>query len=167
MIFLLNWRLALALLVAAAPVRVENNALDTSLISGKLTNAVPLVEGENDKDIARVTTAIFENAHYLRRPFNDELSSKFLDRYLDTLDNLHIFFLQSDLQEFEKYRTTLDDLTKAGDTSPARIIFARFRERLEQQYEYVLGLLKTEKFDFAGDDRFVLKRKNLPRPKDL
>src|SRR6266566_1195029 len=161
MIFLLSWRLALAL-VAAAPAQEEN-----FLISGKLTNAVPLVEGPNDRNIAQVVTTIFENAHYLRQPLNDEQSSKFLDRYLDSLDNLHLYFLQSDVQQFEKYRTTLDDLTKAGDTTPARVIFTRFRERLDQQYEYVLDLLKTEKFEFTGQERFMLNRKTMPRPKDL
>jgi len=150
------------LLAAAA------NTDDLFQISGgKLTNAAPLVEGPNDKAIAKVTTSIFEGAHYLRKPFNDEVSSKFLDRYLDALDNLHIYFLQSDLKEFEKYRSALDDLTKQGDTSPARVIFARFRERLAQQYDYVLGLLKTEKFEFTGNDRFVLNRKTLPRPQDM
>src|SRR6266446_2127677 len=125
MIFFLSWRLTLALLVAAAPFRSQEDPLATTLISGKLTNAVPLVEGANDRNIAKVTTAIFENAHYLKRPFNDELSSKFLDRYLDALDNLHLYFVQADLKEFEKYRYSLDDLTKKGDTSPARVIFAR------------------------------------------
>src|SRR5205809_7240886 len=127
-------RLLLALVVVAGVQAQE----DLFLVSGKLTNAVPLVEGPNDANIAKVTTTIFENAHYLRQPFNDEKSSKFLDRYLDSLDNLHLYFLQSDVQQFEKYRTTLDDLTKEGDTTPARVIFTRFRERLEQQYDYVL-----------------------------
>src|SRR5437016_2020495 len=51
------------------------------LISGKLTNAVPLVEGPNDGNIAKITSTILENGHYLRLPFNDDLSSKFLDRF--------------------------------------------------------------------------------------
>jgi len=160
-ICLLSLRLTLALAPAAAP------ATEDLIPSRALTNAAPLVEGPNDGNIARVTTSIFESAHYLKQPFNDAVSSKFLDRYLDSLDNLHLYFIQSDLKEFEKYRTTLDDLTKEGDTTPARVIFARFRERLEQQYEYVLELLKTEKFDFTGNDRFVLNRKTLARPQDL
>ncbi len=160
-IVLLSLRLSLAL-APGAPV-----AEDPFLVSGKLTNAAALVEGPNDQNIAKVTSAIFEKAHFLKQPFNDEISSKFLDRYLDSLDNLHLYFLQSDLKDFEKYRTTLDDLTKEGDTTPARIIFARFRERLDQQYHYVLSLLQTEKFEFKGTDRFIFNRKTLPRPADV
>src|ERR1043166_7570232 len=154
------WSLAFSLPAAVPPP-------DQTLITRKHTNLVHLAPGANEASIARVTATILERGHYLRQPFNDEKSAKFLDRYLDSLDNLHLYFLQSDVQQFEKYRTTLDDLTKEGDTTPARVIFTRFRERLEQQYDYVLGLLKTEKFDFTGDERFTLNRKTLPRPKDL
>jgi carboxyl-terminal processing protease len=129
---------------------------------------VPLTPGPNDSNIAKVAATILEKGHYLRQPLNDEISSKFLDRYLDSLDNLHIYFIKADLDEFEKYRTRLDDLTaKEGDTSPGRVIFSRFVERLQQQYDYVTNLLETEKFDFTGNDRFVLNRKTLPRPVDL
>jgi carboxyl-terminal processing protease len=129
---------------------------------------VPLTSGPNDSNIARVVSMILERGHYLRQPLDDEISSKFLDRYLDSFDNLHIYFTRSDLDEFEKYRTRLDDLTeKEGDTTPARIIFTRFLERLQQQHDYVTNVLATEKFDFTGDDRFVLNRKTLPRPKDM
>lgn len=164
LVFSLNLALALA-----APVRLDRGAAaeDPFVTKRNLTNAVRLVEGSNDANIAKVTVGILENGHYLKQPFNDEISAKFLDQFLNSLDNLHIYFLQSDLKEFEKYRTTLDDLTKEGDTTPARVIFTRFRERLDQQYEYVLQLLKSEKFDFTSNDRFVLNRKTLPRPKDL
>jgi carboxyl-terminal processing protease len=165
---LLVFSLNLAL-VLAAPVRLDRGAAaeDPFVTKRNLTNAVRLVEGSNDANIAKVTVGILENGHYLKQPFNDEISSKFLDRFLDSLDNLHIYFLQSDLKDFEKYRIILDDLTKEGDTTPARVIFTRFRERLDQQYEYVLQILKSEKFDFTSNDRFVLNRKTLPRPKDL
>ncbi|MDB6031347.1 MAG: prc [Verrucomicrobiales bacterium] len=133
-----------------------------------LANALPLVSGANDGTIAKVVATILERGHYLRQPFNDEISAKFLDRYLDSLDNLHIYFLQSDLKEFEQYRNSLDDLIlKEGDLSPARVIFKRFRERVQQQYDYANEQLKNEKFKFDSDDKFVLNRKTLARPADL
>jgi len=143
-------------------------AVEETLLTRKHTNANVLVQGPNDANIARLVARILEGQHYLKQSLNDEASARFLDRYLDALDNLHLYFLQSDLAEFEKYKTTLDDLTlKEGDTTPSRVIFTRFLERLQQQYDYVIELLKTEKFEFTGTDRFVLNRKTLPRPKDL
>src|SRR6185436_9612865 len=118
--------------------------------------------------IARVTARMLERQHYLRKPFNDEVSSKFLDRYLDMLDGQHMYFWQSDLKQFDKYRNTLDDLTMAqGDTTPARVIFTRFLEHLQQQYDYVTNLLETEKFEFKDDSRVLINRKTAPRPKDM
>src|SRR5213593_389322 len=123
----------------------------------KQLTVAPLVPGPNDSNITKLAASILERGHYLRQPINDEISSKFLERYLDSLDNLHIYFIKSDLDEFEKYRTQLDDLTtKEGDATPARVIFTRFLERLEQQNDYVTNLLQAEKFEFTGNDRFTL-----------
>ncbi len=160
--FLLTWPLTLLLVVAQDTGQSTPN-------SARQTNApVVLVEGPNDNNIVKLTAEILRRQHYLRRAINDETSSKFLDRYLDALDNLHLYFIQADLNEFEQYRTVLDNLLiEKGDTVPARVIFTRFRERVEQQYQYVTNLLQAGKFDFTGDDRFTLNRRTLPRPKDI
>ena len=145
-----------------------NVADDQTLTTKKHTSLVQMAPGPNEASIARVTATILERGHYLRQPFNDEVSAKFLDRYLDALDNLHLYFLQSDVKEFDVYRHSLDELTlKQGDTSPGRIIFMRFMERLQQQADYVTELLKTEKFEFNTDEKFSVNRKTAPRPKDL
>ena len=158
---LLVWQAALLL----APLRAAET---TDLLSTRHTSAAPLVEGPKDASVVQFVARILQNQHYLQIPINDDVSSKFLDRYLDSLDNRHVYFIQSDLQEFEKYRYRLDDMTvNDGDASPARVIFTRFRQRLNQQYDYVLELLKENKFDFTGNDRYVIDRKKLPRPQDL
>src|SRR5690349_11180017 len=132
------------------------------------TNVTALLEGPNNTNIVKVVAEILQTQHYLRLPLNNELSSRFFDRYLDSLDNLHIYFTKGDLDQFEKYRTKLDDLCLiTGDATPAREIFNRFRQRLEQQYEFVQNALTKESFTFTGDDRFVLDRKKLPRPANL
>lgn len=121
-----------------------------------------------DGRVAYVTASLLARLHYSQHKFDDEISSKFLDRYLSTLDPQHLHFIQADLEEFEAYRTRLDDLTlRRQETSPAYDIFNRFYERLEQRVAYVEELLKTEKFNFDTDERFALNRRDLPYPKDL
>ncbi len=121
-----------------------------------------------EANIARLSARILERSHYLQHPLDDEMSSRFFDRYLETLDGLHLHFFTSDVQEFEKYRKQLDDLTlKKGDTSPGQVIFARLIERIDQRVSYVNELLKSEAFDFTGDERYPVNRKDLPRPKDV
>jgi hypothetical protein len=77
-----------ALPLTAAEVEKSTVKSDTALISTRHTNATPLVEGPNDASIVKFVAQILQRQHYLRREIDDEVSSKFLDRYLDSLDNL-------------------------------------------------------------------------------
>ncbi len=85
---------------------------------------------------------------------NDSLSSVIFDRYLKTLDYNKVYFLQSDIDEFDKYRFKLDDDIKAGDLQPAYDIFNRFKKRIVERTEYVNKLLDKE-FDFTKDEKYL------------
>src|SRR5678815_87016 len=94
---------ALLLICLLGPVLSPLAAAETTdLFSTRHTNAVPpplpLVQGPNDATVVQFVARLLQHQHYLQMPINDDLSSKFLDRYLDSLDNLHLYFLQSDLQ---------------------------------------------------------------------
>ncbi len=145
---------------------------ETQPLAGSSTNVFRAIKpGPVDGQIATVTARLLERYHYLRPRFDGSVSTKFFDRYLDTLDPQHLHFLQSDLDEFASYRTNLDRLTMpergTGDTRPACAIFNRFVERLQQRVAYADELLRSEKFSFDSDERIVLNRKDAPYPKDL
>ena len=134
------------------------------------TNAAALKPGPEDGQIALATARVLEGLHYSHRHFDEALSSEFLDRYLDAMDPSHVNFLQSDLAQFEAYRTNLDNLTLrrgGADTAPAYEIFSRFLERLDPQVNYVMNLLTNEKFEFNSDDRIAVDRRKAPYPKNL
>lgn len=121
-----------------------------------------------DNPTARLTARMLERAHYLQQPLDDMMSERFLTRYLDTFDRQHLYFFQSDIEEFDLYSTHLDEMTRdAGDTTPAYVIFKRYLQRLDQQHDFVLDQLKNGKFDFTGNDRFIINRKDQPRPQNL
>ncbi|HEX5217973.1 MAG TPA: carboxy terminal-processing peptidase [Verrucomicrobiae bacterium] len=123
---------------------------------------------DEEAAIAQVSAYLLENSHYTGHRLDDAMASRFLDRYLQMLDGNRSYFLESDLAEFAPLRTRLDDLTlRRGDTSPAEQIFERFKERLEQRVAYVQELLKTEKFEFSGNDTYTGDREREPRPRDL
>jgi len=141
--------------------------------AAKGTNAAPteLKPGPDAGKIAFVTTYMLEKLQYLQTNFDSTMSAKLFDGYLSALDPQHLHFLQSDLDEFAGYRTNLDRLmskkTMFADTRPAYVIFSRYMDRLKEHIDYVDQLLKTEKFDFTGNDRAVLNRHDLPYPKNL
>jgi carboxyl-terminal processing protease len=142
--------------------------------SGCLTNTLQVIRpGPVDGQIASVMARMLQGNHYLRTKFDEQVSSKFFDRYLETLDSLHLYFTQGDLAEFEGYRTNLAHLTidasrhGVADTTPACAIFNRFLQRVAQRVAYADELLQHEKFTFDADERITINRKDSPYPADL
>jgi len=135
------------------------------------TPAHHLSPGPNDGRIAYVTARLLDNYHYSQQPFDTEMSEKFFDGYLETLDPRRENFLQPDIDEFTHYRTNLDALTigehGTADLTPAFEIYQRFIERLQQHDAYVSDLLKQDKFKFTGNDHILIDRRHAPYPKDL
>ena len=123
--------------------------------------------GPDDALIAKTTAEMLETCHYLHLPLDAKISDKFLTSYLNTLDPQHLFFLQSDLTEFDKFRTTLGELTKKGDTQPAYLVFNRYMQRLAERTAYSVELLQAGPMDFTADEEMPLSRKTAPYPKDM
>ena len=74
--------------------------------------------------------------HYSEINFNDTFSSEMLDSFIKTLDGARIYFTQADIDEFESYRTRLDDMLLEGDVSFGYLMFNRYRERLMERLVY-------------------------------
>jgi carboxyl-terminal processing protease len=173
---LLILSLYLAVPLCSAEPDVRSAAADQPALpsaSALFTNVFhPVTPGPIDGQIATATAYMLTNYHYVKKPFDEAVSSQFLDRYLEMLDPQHVHFTQADLAEFEPYRTNLNHLTfpnhrLGGDTTPACEIFNRFVERLEQRTAYADDLLKHEKFTFDADERVTINRKGLPYPANL
>src|SRR5512133_1008584 len=100
----------------------------------------PVHPGVLDGRIAYVAARILEQVQMQKHPFDDAISQKFFDKYLEALDPQHLHFTQQDLSNFDKYRTRLDNLTISSkflaDTSPAAEIFNTYMKRLEQRINY-------------------------------
>jgi carboxyl-terminal processing protease len=143
------------------------NEPDHTLLARKLTNTIVLVPGPDDAKITGVVVAFLERSNYLKQRLNEQVAGKFLDRYLNTLDSLHLFFLQSDIEQFDTCRPTLAAATREGDTRLAGLVFKRYIERIHQQYDFATNLLQTERFEFKSEDMYLPHRKDEPRPKDL
>ena len=79
--------------------------------------------------------------HYVAASLDDELSSRIFDTYIEDLDASKSYFLQSDIDEFEKYRYKMDDALKRGDLSPAFDIFNRYHEHVISRFEKIVAQL--------------------------
>jgi len=127
--------------------------------------------GPNDARIAFITARLMQEVQYSEQQFDQSVSEKFFDGYLESLDPRRENFLQSDIDGFARYRTNLDAYTIGGrgraDLSPAYDIYNRFKERVTQHAAYVKELLKQDKLKFDNDDRIALDRRHAPWPKNL
>ena len=133
--------------------------------------AAGLKPSPNDASIAYYTARLLEEFHYRQHPLDRELSEKFFDGYIDTLDPRHENFFQSDLAEFAGFRTNLDKLTLGGhgktDLTPAFLVYDRFSRRFQQHNAYANELLQQDRFKFTADEKIQIDRRHAPFPKDL
>ena len=95
--------------------------------------------------------------HYHGQKINDELSERYLTTYIEMLDPLKSYFLQSDIEEFSKWKTKLDDLARRGDVNPGFIMFNRLRTQAIAQHQANIELLESDyEFDFTADETIIL-----------
>jgi len=136
-----------------------------------LSTAFQPVEASNSKN--RLTGSVvkgiverFVAIHYSQKPLDDTISKEIFKLYLNRLDPGHYYFLEKDIQEFQRYETRLDDMLRRGNIEFALDVFSRFKTRLQQRLQQLEGFLQQE-FDFAKDGEWRIKRSEEPYPKDL
>jgi carboxyl-terminal processing protease len=123
-----------------------------------------VIHSERDYEIERTVGKLLEEHHYLQVPITPEMSQRWLKNYLLALDDNHLFFLQSDIDEFSaKYGNSLGDLLHGDDeaaaVNPAFEIFQRFLQRVKENVA-LADKLVNEKFDFTKKESFTM-----PTPK--
>lgn len=111
---------------------------------------------------AKVIVYLLDNNHYRKIQMNDSLSSVVLDQYVESLDNNKTYFLAADLKLLDKYRTSIDDLSRAEDVTPAYEVYALFKKRFDQRMKYVMNNLVGKNFDFTVDEYYETDRSKEP-----
>ncbi|MDF1630264.1 MAG: carboxy terminal-processing peptidase [Alcanivoracaceae bacterium] len=106
--------------------------------------------------------------HYHNRKLNDQLSAEVLDRYLRDLDPNRLYFLQSDVEEFNQYRQRLDDQLSTGNLAAGYNIFNLYQVRVEESLTYLLQLLEQgiDKLDMNRTDTVLVDRREANWPLD-
>lgn len=111
---------------------------------------------------ARVIAYILDNNHYRKIALNDSLSSAILDHYLKELDNNKTYFLASDVKSFEKYRLSIDDLTRNENVEPAFEIYNLFKKRYIERMDYAINNLITQENDYSVEEYYETEREKEP-----
>ncbi|QEC77116.1 carboxy terminal-processing peptidase [Mucilaginibacter ginsenosidivorax] len=125
--------------------------------------ASDLQPDEQQVIVCKKIAELITNYNYKKVELNDSISTIIYNRYIKSLDENHSYFLASDIKDFEKYKTVLDDDIKEGNLNDAFYIFNVFQKRYIEHVNYSLARL-NKSFDFDKKESFVYDRDKLPWP---
>ncbi len=108
---------------------------------------------DKDKLLIQVITFVLQQGHFNPKAFDDNFSENLYDNYLEVLDPVKRYFYESDIQDFEKYKYTIDDQLKATDITFFNVVHERMIKRFEEVKEIYKEVL-SEPFDYSTDENF-------------
>lgn len=115
---------------------------------------------------AKLTSEVMAHFHYKKVALDDATSSKIFDNYLKSLDGEKVFLLQSDVDNFTKARTLLDDSIKKEDLSLPFAMYNIYQQRMAERVTYAKSLL-SKGFDFNQKETHQLTREKAPWAKNV
>lgn len=110
--------------------------------------------------IAKEVANILETLSYKKVPMSDSLSNIVYENLLKSVDEGKIYLLQSDIDDFERFRHTVSQDYKAGDLSAPFYMFNKYSERYLKAMEYALSQIDAE-HDFTLEEYYVPNREKL------
>ncbi|MES2790065.1 MAG: carboxy terminal-processing peptidase [Planctomycetota bacterium] len=110
--------------------------------------------------IAKLVCQMIEKEHLARQPINDVIAGRLVDHFVKELDPQKLYFLQSDIDEFQQVRTTLDDTVKQGSVDWAYTAFRRYLDRLDERIVIAEKLVDAP-YDFTVKESMAYDAKEL------
>ncbi|MCK6609259.1 MAG: carboxy terminal-processing peptidase [Flavobacterium sp.] len=120
---------------------------------------------EKDKLLLELLSFVLEKGHYSPVELNDDFSKKVYSKYLNNIDPTKRFFLQSDIDEFSKYETQIDDMIKNKDLTFFNLTNARLLKRMKESREIYESILEKP-FDFNAKESINVDYEKLPFSKN-
>lgn len=108
---------------------------------------------EKDKVLIGLVRYALKQGHYEPHLINDDFSEKVFTDFIDALDPYKRFFIQSDIEEFSKFKTLIDDQIKSEDLTFYNVVMQRFNQRVLESQNFYREILQKP-FDFNKEDNF-------------
>ncbi|HWS60264.1 MAG TPA: carboxy terminal-processing peptidase [Flavobacterium sp.] len=138
--------------------------LSATLFAFKI-NSYKSEDPEKDKMLMELLAFVIEKGHYNPAIIDDEFSKGIYKDYIEALDPSKRFFLQSDIDEFSKYETLLDDQFLNKDLSFFNLTYNRLMKRMEEGKNLYKDIL-SKPFDYTIDESFNTDYENAPYAKN-
>ena len=116
--------------------------------------ARPTQPSHMDRQITVAVAILMEKQHLTGQRLDDKVSERCLETFIKDLDPLKLFFYQSDVDEFMRNRTELDNQFKRADIRFAYDVFARFLARVDERIKIADAELNKQ-HDFTVDEQMI------------
>uniref|UniRef100_UPI003743FD29 carboxy terminal-processing peptidase n=1 Tax=Psychroflexus aestuariivivens TaxID=1795040 RepID=UPI003743FD29 len=108
-------------------------------------------DSDKDKILLELITYVIKEGHFDMREIDDDFSTAVYEDYIQGLDPIKRHFLASDVEEFEAYKTQLDDQLENKNLIFFNLTIERLKERMEESKSFYRELL-DKPFDFSEDE---------------
>ena len=126
----------------------------------------PKTDPERDKILLELLAFVLEKGHYHPAVINDDFSKKVYKDYVLALDPSKRFFLQSDINDFAKYETKIDDQILNKDLTFFDLTYNRLLQRTDESKSYYKDFLNAP-IDYKSDENFDADYEKLPYAKTV
>lgn len=110
---------------------------------------------EKDKLLIEIMAYVLERGHYDPETIDDTFSENVFMNYLESMDGQHRFYIQADVNNFNQFKTKLDDQIKESKLDFFDYTYKKYIQRLEQIKAFYKPLLDRP-FDFSLDEEMDL-----------
>ena len=145
-------------LLVAALALLTTQAFATSLAVEQGKELFPEQRHEN---IGELVTQFIQKSHYMHIAVDDELSSRVMDVFIESLDRNRMYLTVDDIELFDTYRYELDDMVKSKPLDPVYEMFEIYQTRVRERLEFALTQLETEP-DYQTDGTYQFDRSESP-----
>ena len=114
-----------------------------------------IINPEKDKLLLEVLAYVLERGHYDPETIDDVFSESVFMNYIESMDGQHRFFIQADLNNFNQYKTKLDDQIKGSELEFFDYTHQKYIQRQDQIKAFYKPLLERP-FDFSLDEEIDL-----------
>ncbi len=141
----------------------KNLKLNTLLLFIPLTSLVFCFNSPKNDDEKMSTIMVsvkntLSYLHYSPKAVNDAYSQEVYKHYFEMVDASKRYFLQSDMDEFSKHKTKLDDYLNQGDLTFYKLTVDRLYQRVDDIDKLTQEILKKP-IDLTEDETLILEPK--------
>ncbi len=119
-----------------------------------------------DKLLIEIVAYVLNRGHFSPAEIDDAFSENVYMNYLNGLDGRHQFFIKADINNFNSYKTKIDDQIKGSKIDFFNLSHEKFLQRMQQVKNFYPALL-DKPFDFSKDGSISTDYENAPYAESL